>query len=294
METLLVTGFFLTIASLTMGIIHMVKRDRLTVLDRLDSLERDERSNQLPPELQLPLMQRIQSFVKPVFRNISQRLPRQKNQVYENKLMAAGYPHGMDASSFVLLKYLSVAVFAVMGLISHNVTCFVVLVFIGYAGPDIYLKMQEGKRKESMLKSLPDILDLLSVSVEAGLSFDGALQKVVEKSEGPLTLEFEKTLKEINLGTIRREALRSMAERVNVDDIRSFLGSVIQADQMGVSMSNVLRIQSNQVRNNRRMRVEEQAQKAPVKILLPLVLFIFPTILIVLLGPAMIQIIDSL
>jgi tight adherence protein C len=247
----------------------------------------------LPPELQLPLRQRLQLLVGPVFERISRRLPRQKQQLYENKLMAAGYPHGMNASSFLLLKYLSVAVFTIIGILSHSVTTFVIMVFIGFAGPDLYLKMQEGKHKENMIKNLPDILDLLCVSVEAGLSFDGALQKVVEKSHGPLTLEFEKTLKEINLGTIRREALRNMAGRVNIDDIRSFLGSIIQADQMGVSISNILRIQSQQVRNNRRMRIEEQAQKAPIKILIPLLLFIFPTILIVLLGPALIQIMDS-
>jgi tight adherence protein C len=141
---------------------------------------------------------------------------------------------------------------------------------------------------------LPDILDLLSVSVEAGLGFDAALQKVVEKTKGPLTMEFEKTLQEINIGKSRREALRDMQARVNADDVTTFLGSIIQADQLGVSITNVLRIQSKQVRENRKMRAEEKAQKAPVKILIPLVLFIFPTIFIVLLGPAAIQLIDTL
>ena len=144
-----------------------------------------------------------------------------------------------------------------------------------------------------MVKSLPDVLDLISVSVEAGLSFDAALQKVVEKTSGPLTQEFEKTLQEINMGKPRREALRDMADRINVNDITVFLSAVIQADQLGVSISNVLSIQSKQVRENRRMRAEEAAQKAPVKILIPLVVFIFPTLLIVLLGPAVLQILDN-
>jgi tight adherence protein C len=158
----------------------------------------------------------------------------------------------------------------------------------------MFLKSNEKKRKEQMIKSMPDILDLINVSVEAGLGFDAALQKVVDKTEGPLIQEFAHTLNEINIGKPRREALRDMADRIQVDEISTFLGSVIQADQLGVSITNVMKIQSQQVRENRRMRAEEAAQKAPIKILIPLVVFIFPTILVVLLGPALITIMDSL
>ena len=165
---------------------------------------------------------------------------------------------------------------------------------IGLFMPDLFLKSNEKKRKELMVKSLPDVLDLISVSVEAGLGFDAALQKVVEKTSGPLTEEFEQTLNEINMGKPRREALRDMANRIQVDDISTFLGSIIQADQLGVSMTNVLRIQSRQVRENRRMKAEEAAQKAPIKILIPLVVFIFPTLLVVLLGPAILSLKDNL
>ena len=156
--------------------------------------------------------------------------------------------------------------------------------------PDMYLNLCRRQRSESILKSLPDVLDLLSVSVEAGLGFDAALQKVVEKSQGPLADEFDTALNEIRMGKPRREALRDMARRVEVDDVSTFVGAVVQADTLGVSISNVLAVQAEQVRQKRRQRAEEKAQKAPVKILIPMLFFIFPTIFIVLLGPALLQI----
>jgi len=134
------------------------------------------------------------------------------------------------------------------------------------------------------------VLDLLSVSVEAGLGFDAALQKVVEKSEGPLAEEFALALNEIRMGKPRREALRDMAERVKLDDVSTFVGAIVQADALGVSVSNVLTVQAEQVRQKRRQRAEEKAQKAPVKILIPMLFFIFPALFVVLLGPALLEI----
>jgi tight adherence protein C len=129
--------------------------------------------------------------------------------------------------------------------------------------------------------------------VEAGLGFDAALQKVVEKIRGPLSDEFQQALNEIKLGKPRREALKDLAARVEVDDVSTFISSLIQADQLGVSIANVLRVQAEQVRGKRRQRAEEKAQKAPIKILIPLVFFIFPAIFVILLGPALIQLVNT-
>jgi tight adherence protein C len=129
--------------------------------------------------------------------------------------------------------------------------------------------------------------------VEAGLGFDQALLKIVEKTRGPLAAECKRVLHEIRIGTTRRDALRGMADRTGVDDLQTFVAAIIQADQLGVSIGNVLRIQSNQLRQKRRQRAEERAQKAPVKMLIPMILFIFPSLFIILLGPGILQLMDN-
>ncbi|MDE3076036.1 MAG: type II secretion system F family protein, partial [Chloroflexota bacterium] len=134
--------------------------------------------------------------------------------------------------------------------------------------------------------ALPDALDLIVVSMEAGLAFDGALAKVVEKTKGPLTEEFLKTLYEIQLGKQRREALRQLGARTGVKDLITFVNAVVQADQMGVSMAQVMRTQADEARLKRRQRAEERAHQAAVKMLFPLVLFILPSVLVVTVGPA--------
>jgi tight adherence protein C len=141
--------------------------------------------------------------------------------------------------------------------------------------------------------ALPDNLDLLTVSVEAGLGFDQALLKLVEKTQGPLTDEFKRVLQEMRIGKTRRDALREMSVRAGVEDLQTFVVAIIQADQLGVGIGKVLRIQSQQLRERRRLKAEERAQKAPVKMLIPMVVFIFPCLFIILLGPGVLQLIDN-
>jgi len=148
-------------------------------------------------------------------------------------------------------------------------------------------------RQKVILNSLPDVIDLLTVSVEAGLGFDGALMKVVEKKPGPLASEFDKVLQEIKVGKPKRDALRDLAQRIDIQDFTAFIGAVVQADQFGVAIANVLRIQAEQIREKRRQRARERAMKVPVKMLIPMVVFIFPTLFIVLLGPVVLQIIEQ-
>ncbi|PKM76269.1 MAG: secretion system protein [Firmicutes bacterium HGW-Firmicutes-15] len=295
MEIVLFSLISLTVTTLVLGFLYSINSTKLLINDRLAGYTCEPEKNALSPELNQPLKDRV---LMPVFQHFNRVAGKiitgEKKQVYEKSLQAAGNPYGLNAQSFIVLKYAVLLLALLLGILLRNGWYLFLLLIIGILAPDLFLKSNENKRKAMILKSLPDVLDLLSVSVEAGLGFDSALQKVIEKSNGPLTAEFEKALQEINMGKPRREALRDMAERVNVNDVTIFLGSVIQADQLGVSIGNVLRLQSRQVRVNRMMRAEESAQKAPIKILIPLVLFIFPTLLIVLLGPAFIQLMDTL
>lgn len=164
---------------------------------------------------------------------------------------------------------------------------------IGLLIPFLMLNQKIAERKLSIQKALPDVLDLLTVSVEAGLGFDGALGKLTEKMKGVLVEEFNRVLQEIRMGVSRRDALATLSKRCDVSDLSLFTTSLIQADQLGVSIGNVLRVQSVSMREKRKQRAEEKAMKAPIKMMLPLVFFIFPTIFVVLLGPAIIQMIHT-
>ena len=165
---------------------------------------------------------------------------------------------------------------------------------IGYVGPEFWLGGRVSKRQKGILLQIPDALDLLTISVRAGLGFDAALGKVVEKMKGPLVDEFRRALAEVRVGKARREALRDIVPRTEVQPLTNFIGAIIQAEQLGVSISKVLQVQSEQLRIERRQRAEEQAAKAPIKMLFPLVGCIFPSLFVVILGPALILIMQNL
>lgn len=157
---------------------------------------------------------------------------------------------------------------------------------LGFMAPDFFLSNKAGGRNKLILEALPDALDLLTISVEAGLGFDAALVKVTEKMKGPLSEEFKRAAGEQRVGKSRQESLRGITDRVDVKEFQNFISAIIQADQLGVSMSKVLRIQSEQLRTERRQRAEEKAAKAPILIMLPTVGCIFPSLFIVILAPA--------
>jgi tight adherence protein C len=165
--------------------------------------------------------------------------------------------------------------------------------FLGYSFPDMFLTSIMNRRQKDIFRSMPDALDLLTISVEAGLGFDAAMAHVHDKWDDTLSLEFGRVLREIRLGKTRRDSLRSMADRLGVPELTSFVAAVIQSEQLGVSMGTVLRIQSDQMRIRRRQMAEEEAQKAPVKIVFPIGMLIFPSLLIILLGPAILQMMTS-
>jgi tight adherence protein C len=160
----------------------------------------------------------------------------------------------------------------------------------GFYVPVLLLRSRISKRQTNIIKALPDALDLLVICVEAGLGFDMAMGKVYEKWDNELALAFGRVLREIQLGKLRREALKDMADRMDVPDVNAFTAAIIQADQLGVSMAKILRVQSDQMRVKRRQRAQEKAQQAPVKMMIPMVLLIFPSIWIVLLGPAALKV----
>ncbi len=177
-----------------------------------------------------------------------------------------------------------------LGLIILIVLGFSVL---GFFIPQLLLSSAINRRQKNIRKAMPDALDLLTICVEAGLGFDAAMSKVAEKWETELSMAFARAIREIQLGKLRREALRTMADRIGISEMTSFVAAVIQSEQLGVSLAKVLRIQSDQMRIRRRQLAEEEAHKVPIKMLVPMALLIFPSLMIVLLAPAGFRIMHS-
>jgi len=254
-------------------------------------------------ELSLPFTDRV---VRPAIRSISQLAarftPSQTIESTQHKLDLAGNPNGWTPTEFFGIRITAAVVLGVVAFLLFGLTRQAPLKLLGLTGlmvvsgfflPVLWLRGKIGRRQESIVKALPDALDLLTVCVEAGLGFDAALAKVNEKWDNELSLAFGRVLQEIRLGKLRRESLRDMSNRMEVGDITTFVAAIIQAEQLGVSIAKVLRIQSDQMRIRRRQRAEEKAQKAPVKILFPMVLLIFPSLFVVLLGPAALTVKNS-
>ena len=164
---------------------------------------------------------------------------------------------------------------------------------VGYLAPNMYLYQQTHDRSEKLQKALPDAIDLLTISVESGLGFDAACAQVSKNTDGPLAEEFARMLQEMQIGRGRSEALRSLADRTNLPDLRSFVSAMVQADAFGIPVGQVLRVQSSEIRVKRRQWAEEMAQKVPVKILVPLIFCILPCLFIAVMGPAAIHMMDS-
>ena len=254
-------------------------------------------------EMQLPFYERV---MRPTVQRLAKLGRRQEGGMVariDSKLQKAGYPGGLRGADWVGVKLLSLIAFAVigflLGLLLTGGTIAMALLFtlvggaVGYIAPEFWLGKKVAARSMAMTLQLPDALDLLTISVEAGLGFDAALAKVVEKMEGPLVDEFRQALAEVRMGRTRREALRDVADRADAQPISNFIGAIVQAEQLGVPIAKVLQIQSNQLRIERRQRAEEAAAKAPVKMLFPMVGCIFPTIFIVILGPAVVTVMSG-
>ncbi|MDD4753828.1 MAG: type II secretion system F family protein, partial [Desulfitobacteriaceae bacterium] len=215
----------------------------------------------------------------------------------EEKLEKAGNPQNIKANDFLAFQVILGVTALFLGiwfLGSGNLTVNSVLLALVLAVLAVYLPWfvlgtMATNRKTEIRRNLPDIMDLLVVSVEAGMGFDMALMKVVERYQGTIAKEFQRALREIQLGKSRKDALKDMEKRVGLMELSSLVNAVVQSDQLGVGISEVLRLQADLIREKRQQWIEEQAMKAPVKMLFPLVFFIFPCIFIILLGPALIS-----
>ena len=274
---------------------------------RLTQLGSMQAKNLEELELQAPFMERT-------LRPLVERLSRTSNRVAsvslreqtEKRMALAGNPNGLRVADWLAIKTIGAIVggilffflFAIVGVLGFPFVVGALMAVIGaifgYVLPEFWLGRKVKARQKAVLLMIPDALDLLTISVRAGLGFDAALGKVVEKLQGPLSDEFRRALAEVRVGKARREALRDIVPRTEVVPLTNFIGAIIQAEQLGVSISKVLQVQSEQLRIERRQRAEEQAAKAPIKMLFPLVGCIFPSLFIVILGPAIILIIINL
>lgn len=271
---------------------------RLAVINDIHTINNEYKDT----ELKKPLTQR---FIKPILlkilNKISDIIPISNSNKLKKMIIMAGYsiqPANYNAIKFLVIiatgigfmffaiirnsNFIIVGLFALFGMIFG-------LFLVRYV---LHLKIR--KRKELIRRQMPDVLDLLSVSVEAGLGFDMALAHVIKRLKGPLTDELVRTNREISLGKPRKDALKGLGVRTELEELISFASSVIQAEQQGISLKNVLVVQAKQIRQNRCQSVEERAKKAPVKIIIPLVLLIFPVLLIILLAPAVLNIIGMM
>ncbi|MDQ6846969.1 MAG: type II secretion system F family protein [Candidatus Dormibacteraeota bacterium] len=254
-------------------------------------------------ELSLPFTDRV---IKPVFDKLgkvmSSRMQGGQQQAIQEKLNLAGRPGGLTAGGFVALQVIAMVIGVALGIGLAVLAALtpptlylapVAGAVLGYLVPSMTIARKIKKRQKEILLALPSALDLLTISVEAGLAFDAALARVTDKYRNVLASEFNQVLNEVRLGRPRLEALDDMGRRNKVEELNNFLQAIIQSEQLGVGIANVLRIQSEEIRRRRRQRAEEQGQKAPIKMLLPMIGCIFPTLFIVLLGPAVIQVSKS-
>jgi len=302
MIALIIALSFASCFLLCYGIMSCIRADRISISLRLKSIAKSNNAND-NSELDKPLFTRV---LRPMLDNIGKVMvritPAQMVSSLEKKITKAGNPGNMGVKSWINIQALLaiglpiITLLAVRKAIVPAGTVMALIlseVVLGFVLPGFILGKILKARQNTILNSLADVIDLLTVSVEAGLSFDSALMKVIEKKPGPLAKEFEKTLQEIKVGKLKRDALKDLAQRVDVQDFTSFIGAVVQADQFGIAIANVLRIQAGQIREKRRQRTRERAAKVPVKMLIPMVVFIFPVLFIVLLGPVVLQLMEQ-
>jgi tight adherence protein C len=305
---LVVIGLVVIVGAIVLVVIGL--RDSSDQIDPLQDrlmefATRGETANLEEIELSQPISERI---IFPMARRLGEFAlrftPQNAIQETARKLEQAGNPRGIDPTIFWALRFVTAVGLA--GLLffiftiapvdwswGRKILIIGIFTILGFYLPELLIRSKITRRQKDINKAMPDALDLLTVCVEAGLGFDGAMAKVYEKWENELSRAFGRVLREIQLGKLRREALRDMAERVGIPEMTSFVAAIIQSEQLGVSMARVLRIQSEQMRMKRRQAAEEEAHKAPVKMLFPMALLIFPSIMIILLGPAGIMLMNS-
>jgi tight adherence protein C len=276
------------------------------IQERLEEfLQKGEQVDLEKLEMSRPFTERV---LYPIARKLGQAAakftPQNALNSIATQLERAGNPGRLDPTLFLALQFIALVFFGGVVLLVFSVgqtkmpfgrVLLFSLLFgaLGFFFPRLWLTSKITRRQKSIRRALPDALDLLTICVEAGLGFDAAMQKVSDKWETELSLAFARVIKEVQLGKLRRDALRDMSDKIGIPELTSFVAAVIQSEQLGVSLAKVLRIQSDQMRIKRRQHAEEEAHKAPVKMLIPMVLLIFPSLIIVLLTPAGLRLMNS-
>jgi tight adherence protein C len=305
---LVLVGIVIVIA---IALVIIGLRNPQTLNDQLlqDRLEEFSQSGE---QIDLEKLEMAQPFTERVIYPIARKFgeltikftPQNWLNSISRKLELAGSSSRMDPSVYLALQFVTAVGFGGLTLLVLTVLkkstppgqiflFTVVLTIVGFFMPQFQLSRKVTKRQKEIRRGMPDALDLLTICVEAGLGFDAALAKVAEKWESQLSLAFTRVIQEIQLGKLRREALRTMSDNVGITEMTSFVAAVIQSEQLGVSMAKVLRIQADQMRIRRRQLAEEEAHKAPIKMLIPMALLIFPSLLIVLFVPAILTVLQS-
>ena len=289
-------GLIIAMASVTLMGSHQQQVSRS--LAAVDAIRTAPKA--MVEELDIPFADRVLGPGKERFVQFGRRLtPAGRVQKMRHRLDLAGNPPGWDVDRVLGLKALFALVGAVVGLvlpvllganILQVVGVTISLLLVGWFAPSMWLYQSAYNRTKQMQRELPDALDLLTISVEAGLAFDAAVAQVARNTDGPLAEEFFRVLQEMQIGTGRMNALRGLAERTDLPELRSFVGAMVQADAFGIPISSVLRVQAKEMRIKRSQRAEEAAQKVPVKILFPLIFCILPCLFVVIIGPAAVQI----
>jgi tight adherence protein C len=252
--------------------------------------------------LQKPFSERfLRPFIENLGKRLGQRTPEKARSELQNQLNLAGRPANLSPSEFTAIRYVAGIVLFCLGLLLGALLgspMFIAIgggvgFAIGFFGPILWLRQEVDKRRKEIQKALPDAMDLLTIAVEAGLGFDAAIARVTDKFKNALSEEFATVLSEVRLGRPRLDALDDMGRRTGVEDLHNFVQAVIQSEQMGVGVAKILRIQSDEMRRKRRQRAQEKAAQASLKMMLPMVGCIFPTLWIVLLGPAVLIIMKA-
>lgn len=301
MPILVAASTFITVTLMVYGLLH--KSAAGTGMDaRLGGLRYSRPTREALPDPEASFSERV---IKPIFRMLSRRangvLPSTMSERLEKSMLQAGMK--MKPCQFLLIAAFTAGVLPTVATLyvassgqgfKMIAGTFAVMTGLGIYGPRIMLLGRIKRRQKEIWRSLPDAFDLITASVEAGLGIDAAFTRVIEKVKGPFAEELTRTMREIQMGRSRRDAFLDMADRTGVDELRQLINAVVQAEAMGISIGGVIRVQTGVIRTKRRQKAEEQAFKAPIKMVFPLVFFIFPAIMIVIGGPAVLQLMTKM
>jgi len=303
-EPLLIAGIAGAAVLLIGFLTSSVVVERAEVRDSLRRLEGYQIQDVRDQEMLAPMSERVIAPVLQGLSGLTQRLtPQGYRESVAHKLVLAGNPVKLNVDQVLVLKLLGLLsglLWVPLVLVALHFGGFLALLVLGFLWfgsfmfPDVYLSRKIEARQHDIAVQLPDILDLLVISVEAGLGFEQALERTTTAVPGPLSDEFRRMLRETRIGATKADALRAMDDRCDVPELRTFILAMLQADTFGISVSRLLRSQADDMRIRRRLRAQQQAQKAPIKMLFPLVFCIFPSIFVVILGPAMISLAQNL